>query len=297
MKKFFSHIAIFFLRLISHLPFSILYLISDVIYFLIWHIVGYRKKVVFNNLRNSFPEKTEEEIKQIAKKYFRHFGDITVETIKLYSIKLATLQKKVSYRNPEIMKEMYNKGKDIILISGHYGNWEILLDSPSCSKHKYSVIYKTLTNPLFDDFFKKTRTRFGANVLPMNLAFRSIVNDKKQDIRTVTYFVADQSPVETKYWTRFLNQETPIFEGPEKIARKLKMAVIFMDITRPRRGHYEIILTPICEDASQTKEHEITNAHVRILEKKIRETPEFWVWSHRRWKRKRPKGVELIKLN
>jgi len=293
MEKFFSNLSISILKLVSHLPLRIHYFIADIIYLLVWYVIGYRKKVVLTNLRNSFPEKTEKEITAIAKKYFRHLGDIIVETIKLSSIKIGDLRKMVVFKNPEILQQMYEKGKDVILISGHYGNWEMIQDTPSYSKHKYSVIYKPLTNKPFDEFFKKIRTRFGVNVLPMNEAYRSIVSDRRQGIRTVTYFVADQSPVETKYWTIFLNQETPVFIGPERIARKLKTAVIFTDIMKRRRGLYEVIFTPICEDASLTKENEITNAHVRLLEKTIRENPEYWLWSHRRWKRKRPEGIEL----
>lgn len=294
MKKFLSHLSIHLLKLVSFLPFGFFYFASDVIYLLVWHIIGYRKKVVFENLRNSFPEKSEKERLEIARKYFRHFGDLLVEPIKAYSISLKEIRKRVTFTNPEILQELYKNGKDVAIVLGHYGNWEMLLDTPFCSPHQYNVIYKPLSSPDFDKFMMQTRTKFGLNVLTMDDAFRSMVLSQKQGIKTVNYFIADQSPVETKYWTTFLNQETPVFLGPEKIAKKLRMAVVFADIMKTRRGHYEVIYTPICDDASTTKTHEITNAHVRLLEKTIRQQPEYWLWSHRRWKRKRPAGINLV---
>ena len=294
MKRSFVNCNIFFLKLFALLPFGFFYFISDVIFLLVWYAIGYRKKVVLENLRNSFPEKTEEERVWIAKKYYHHFGDLLVEPIKAYRLSLKAIRKRVVFKNPEILDELYRQGKNVIMISGHYGNWEMLTDIVSCSPHQFGVIYKPLSNEAFDQFMKQTRTKFGLKVLPMDDAYRMIVHAQKQGEKTATFFIADQSPVETKYWTIFLNQETPVFLGPEKIARKLGMAVLFTDIMKPRRGHYEVTFTKICDDASTTRENEITNAHVRLLEKTIRKKPEHWLWSHRRWKRIRPEGVELM---
>ena len=294
MKKFFSYLSVGLLKLVSFLPFWFFYIASDVIYLLAWYVVGYRKKVVLENLRNSFPQKTEDERKLIAKKYYRHFGDLLVEPIKAYRVSRKSIRKRVSFKNTDILADLYKQGKDVALISGHYGNWEMLLDIGSASAHQYSVIYKPLSNEAFDRFVKQTRTKLGVDVLPMEDAYRLIIDAQKKGIRSVVWFIADQSPVESKYWTTFLNQETSVFLGPEKIARKLKMAVVFADIMKVRRGHYEVILTKICDDASQTKEYEVTNAHVRLLEKTIREKPEYWLWSHRRWKRTRPEDTPLV---
>ena len=294
MKKILSQFSVLLLKTVSYLPFWFFYLASDVIYLLVWYIVGYRKKVVFENLKNSFPKKSEAERIEIAKKYFRHFGDLLVEPIKAYSISKKNIQRRVTFKNPEVLNDLYLQGKDVALISGHYGNWEMLLDIGSCSPHQYTVIYKPLSSKDYDNFVKQTRTRYGVKVLPMDDAYRMIVQMQKQGIRTVNYFIADQSPVESKYWTTFLNQETPVFLGPEKIAKKLKMAVVFTDIMKTRRGRYEVTYTPVCPDASLTKTHEVTDAHVRLLEKTIRQQPEFWLWSHRRWKRKRPADINLV---
>lgn len=293
MRKFLSHLSIILLKLISYLPFGFFYFASDIVFLLVWYIFGYRKKVVFENLKNSFPEKSEKEITEIAKKFFRHFGDLLVEPIKAYSISLSEIRKRVTFTNPEILQELYKKGKDVAIVLGHYGNWEMLLDTSSCSPHQYNVIYKPLSSKSFDKYLMQTRTRFGLNVMTMDDAFRTMALLQKQGVKTANYFIADQSPVETKYWTTFLNQETPVFLGPEKIAKKLKMAVVFADIIRIRRGYYQVIFTLICDDASVTKTNEVTNAHVRLLEKTIREQPQYWLWSHRRWKRKRPADMEL----
>jgi len=294
MKKLFSCFGISLLKLAAFLPFRFFYLVSDVIFLLVWYVIDYRKKVVLENLRNSFPEKTEEERLQIAKKYYHHFGDLLVEQIKLYRLSQKGIRKRVVFKNQEILEELYRQGKNVILISGHYGNWEMLIDIVSCSSHQFGVIYKPLSSEAFDHFMKQTRTKLGLKVLPMDDAYRMIVHAQKQGIKTATFFIADQSPIETKYWTIFLNQETPVFLGPEKIAKKLGMTVLFTDIMKPKRGHYEVIFTKICDDASTTAENEITNAHVRLLEKTIREKPEHWLWSHRRWKRTRPEGMELV---
>ncbi len=294
MKKFIRHLGISLLGLVAFLPSGFFYFLSDFVFLLVWYVIGYRKKVVFENLKKSFPEKTEEERRKIAKKYYRHFGDLLVEPIRLHRLSQKEIRKRVVFKNPEILDELYKQGKNVIMISGHYGNWEMLIDIVSCSPHQFGVIYKPLSSEAFDWFMKQTRTKLGLHVLPMDDAYRMIVQAQKQGFKTATFFIADQSPIETKYWTMFLNQETPVFLGPEKIARKLGMAVLFTDIMKTKRGRYEVIFTKICDDASTTQENEITNAHVRLLEKTIRENPEHWLWSHRRWKRVRPEGVELV---
>lgn len=293
MKSLLSHFSVALLKIVAFLPFWFFYVVGDIIYLLAFYVFGYRRKVVSENLRKSFPEMTESEILQIAKKYYRHFGDLIVEPIKAYRISLNSIRKRVVFTNPEVLVSLYNEGKDVALISGHYGNWEMLLDIGSCSPHQYNVIYKPLNSQAFDAFVRQTRTKFGVKVLPMDDAYRMIVNDRKAGIRTVTYFLADQSPIESKYWTRFLNQETSVFLGPEKIARKLGMAAVFAEIMKTSRGHYEVTFTPICHDASATPLYYITDTHVRLLEKTIQNKPEYWLWSHRRWKRSRPERTEL----
>ncbi len=293
MKKFLSYLSVELLKVVAFLPFGFFYFAGDIIYLLSFHLIGYRRKVVYNNLRNSFPEKSEEEIHQIEKKYYRHFGDMIVEPIKCHGVSLKTIRKRVVYTNPEVLSALYDQGRDVVLVSGHYGNWEMLMDIASCSQHEFNIIYKPLNSVAFDKFVRETRTRFNINALPMDDAYRTMVSRQRAGIRTITYFLADQAPVESKYWTTFLNQETSVFLGPEKIASKLKMAVVFMSIMKTRRGHYEVTFTPICDDASQTPANFVTNTHVRLLENIIRQKPEFWLWSHRRWKRSRPEGVEL----
>lgn len=294
MNKLLEKTGIFFLHVFGLAPFWFMYFLADITYVISYHIIGYRKSTVLKNLRNSFPEKAEEEIRLISKAYYHHLSDLIFETIKGFQASEKTLNKRLHYKNPEVLNELYEQGENIALISGHYGNWEWTSALPKAVKHQVNVIYRSLENKAFDDYMKKVRSRFGMFLMPANISLRTMLEFEEKGQLSATYYLADQTALyDTKYWMMFLNQETPVFPGPEKLAVRLKQAVVFMDIQKVRRGYYEVEFTKLFDDASQTKEFEVTKAHVKFLEEIIRKRPELWLWSHRRWKHKRPEHIPL----
>ncbi len=281
-------------RLLAFLPLRCLYLISDIMFVLVCYVVRYRRKVVMENLRNSFPEKTEKERWQIARKFYRFMCDLFIETLKVIHIDTAQIHRRIHYSNPEIFDDLYNKGKQIFFVTGHYGNWEWLATLEHTIPYHHSTLYQPLQNKLFDKFFYDLRTKYGTDAIPSQAAIRAI-NQYRQDNRlTALCFLSDQSPQRDAihYWTNFLNQETPIYLGIEKLAKRYNTAVVYYEVRRARRGYYEVDVTLIAENAAETGEMEITDKHVQLLEQTIRRTPQYWLWSHRRWKHKRVKNEE-----
>jgi KDO2-lipid IV(A) lauroyltransferase len=280
-----SRLGIFFLYLVSLLPFWFLYLISDLLFFITYYITGYRRKVVQENLRNSFPEKTDEERLVIEKKYFKYLADLIVETIKMTSASEKTILKRVKTTNPEIINAYFDQGKSIIAAVGHYCNWEMAaLRLSLFTKEKVIIVYKPLSNATFDDYFIKMRSRFGASLVAMKNVLRTMVK-YKNDV-TFTTLVADQTPVrhEANYFTAFLNQPTAFFSGIEKLAKLTDSVVIFCDVKRIKRGYYAYTVIPLIEKPKETAPFEITETYVKYLETMIRREPQYWLWSHRRWK-------------
>jgi len=285
INKGLSRLGAFFLYLISLLPFWMLYLIADFVFFLLYHMIGYRRKVVQENLLNSFPEKSAEERHSIEKKYYLHLADLMVETIKMVSISEKEIVKRVLTPNPEMLDHYFNQGRSVMMALGHYGNWEIAnLRASKLFKCPFLIVYKPLTNQVFDEFFIKMRSRFGATLVPMKNVMRSMVKHKDEVI--LSAFVADQTPVkhEASFFVDFLNQPTAFFLGVEKIAKATNPVIVFCDVERVRRGYYSFKATLISENPKETAPHEITKAYVKCLEDMIKKDPPYWLWSHRRWK-------------
>jgi KDO2-lipid IV(A) lauroyltransferase len=257
-------------------------------FIIVYYLAGYRKKVVFENLHNAFPDKTDKEIKQIAFRFYRHFCDLIVETIKLPHLNDWQILKRVNYRNLEILDELYRKQKSITGIIGHYNNWEWQNSLSLVLKHKVIAIYKPLTNNAIDRLMLKLRIKYGAVMVPMSNIYKETAKYKQLQMPSISIFIADQSPPksEIRYRTMFLNQDTPIYLGAEKIARKMDHAVIFLKMRKIKRGFYKIDPELLFENAHGVSENEITEAHVKALEKLIIEKPEYWLWTHRRWKHK-----------
>lgn len=275
-------------RLIALLPFWLLYLKSDFLSFVLFHVIKYRKKVVFENLRNAFPEKTEEEINRIARNYYRNLGDLILEVVKLGNLSKTQLMKRVKVNNAELLQDLYGKQKSALLIMGHCGNWEwastvVTFHTP----HTCFGMAKPLSDPFFDKYLMRLRTKFNPDsIIHFKRFFRKMVENRKN---LSAYLMAgDQTPTrdEINYWTPFLNQDTAVFLGAEKIAIALDLPVIYMDTQRTGRMRYEITLSLITDKPKETAEFEITEKHVRLLENAIRLHPENWLWSHRRWKHK-----------
>src|SRR5271165_6446774 len=209
-------------KLIALLPFRVLYILSDILYYLVYYIVRYRKKVVFENLHNAFPEKTAIEIELIAKRFYRHFCDVLVEIVKLFHISPKEMVRRMKLTDPTLYQEAYEKNNHILMILGHYGNWEWGIGIGLQIQHIFMSIYKPLSNKYFDKLMINLRSQFQGQVVPMKSAARVFIHNMKEKKLTELNFIADQTPHlgEIHYWTRFLNQKTPVFLGIEKIAIK-----------------------------------------------------------------------------
>jgi len=290
MKAIVFYITLPILYLISILPFGLLYLLSDFLYFIIYSLIGYRKKIVVTNLRNSFPQKTEKEIQKIAREFYHFFCDWILEMIKSITISKEESMKRCRLTSTQILEDFAKQHKHLIYVMGHMGNFEY--GGPEMefnTPYKLYVIYKPQANKHFDNLIKKKRTRFGTGVIPMASVYRDMIKMREDSKLNATVFITDQTPLPSNaYWTTFLNQETPIFRGTETIAKKLNYPVIFLSTKRTKRGFYEMTPELLCENPKDTSPGELSEIHTKRLEQDILEQPEIWLWSHRRWKHKKP---------
>jgi KDO2-lipid IV(A) lauroyltransferase len=274
----------------SLLPLRILYISSDVLFLFLYYFPSYRRKIVAENLRNSFPEKSEKELALVERKFYRHLADLFIETLKLTHLSNKELGKRFTVSNPELFETLYKSGRDLAVVHSHYNNWEWLgVCLPLFSKYKCIGIYKPIQNRLFNRFLNNLRTRNDAELAPMNLVVRKIIENKSKNIRTLYGFIADQTPAKTQieYYTTFLNQETPVFLGIEKIAAKYDMPVVFFNVRKVRRGYYNLTIELLFDSARDLPKYLVTDTHVKRLEQIIKEKPEYWLWTHRRWKYKK----------
>lgn len=276
---------------LSLLPFWFLYLVSDFLYLLLFYVFGYRKKVVLENLKNSFPEKTDAERALIAKKFYKFFPDLIIEAIKMMTIRRQTVLKRIELVNEEEVLKYFDQGRSVIAVTAHYANWELGIHRLSLMTDRPKlIIYKPLNNQAFNNVYNALRCRFGATMVPMKQILRHIL--KLKDTPHISVFVADQTPTyqDSDYFMDFLNQDTLVFTGTERIARITKAPIVYCHIGRKaKRGHYYCKFTTLVENPDEYAAHEITHLHNRFTEQMIREQPEYWLWSHRRWKRKRRK--------
>lgn len=282
-----------FFKYFSKLPFFVLYGISNFAYFIIYRVIKYRKNVVMENLSHSFPEKTDEEITQIAKEFYKHIADLFIEFLKGYSISKDEINERVKIVNLEIIKKYTDKNQSVIIVTGHISNWEWLLHPLNLSGIPMDIVYQKLSSPLFDKLTLFIRSRFTITpLIEKQDTLRKTVDRK--DVTRALVLGSDQSPQnwKTAYWTTFLNQDSGFFTGTERIARKYDYPVIFSEMRRIRRGYYEIEFTEIAHPNEYDKlpMGEITERFVRILDKSIRNFPSDYLWSHRRWKHKRNAG-------
>jgi KDO2-lipid IV(A) lauroyltransferase len=250
----------------------------------------YRRNVVAENLRFAFPEKSTGERSEIEKAFFHHFCDFLFESIKTLHLSKAQFKKRFIFINPEILNNYHQKNKSVVLVSGHYGNWEWMASAEEYIKHKYLAIYKPLANKQYDRLIKNIRKKHTSigEMVSMNDTYKVILQHERNKQLFVTWFLGDQSPPKDyPLWIKFMNRETPFYSGPEKIAKKFGHAVVFMNIKKAKRGYYEVEFIPMFDDPKSTAENEITIAHVKMLEDIIRKKPEYWLWSHRRWKHTR----------
>lgn len=272
--------------LIASLPFRVLYLLSDFLYLVI-RLSGYRRKVVLRNLRNSFPEKSPEEIDQICNNFYRYLCDLVLETLKTLKMNEKQTRQRVKFHNTDWLDRFYAEKKSIVIVMGHYGNWEWAGPGFTLTTNfQLVVIYRPLSNPYFEKMMTRMRTRFGTRITPAEKTLRDMVAYRNEV--TATAFIADQTASnQNAYWLNFLNQETLAFSGPEKLSKKFKYPVVYMNVVRPKRGYYDIIPELLFENPENTAENEITNRFFERLAAEIKLDPVPWLWSHKRWKHKR----------
>lgn len=281
--------------IVSLLPFKVLYILSDFVYVLLYHVVRYRRKVVRTNLQNAFPDYSDDKLLVIERAYYRHMCDLFVETYKMLSMSEAKMRKHCIFKNPEVITSILKQNKSIIGVMGHYGNWEWLSSFAMWidSSIDFVPLYKPIHAKAVDYLMYKIRSSFGANPIAKNDILRYIVQKRNSGKLFFAAFVADQTPNRhnLNFWMRFLNQDTPIFLGTERIATKFNLPVISVKVTKPKRGFYEVEFTILTEDPKQLIPGELTRMHTRMLEQQINACPELWLWSHRRWKYK-PNDVQ-----
>ncbi len=286
MKYFLFTISTAGMRLLALLPPFMLYLTADLLSFVLRHLVRYRRNTITLNLKNAFPDHTDKEIAAIRNKFYRHLADLIVENAVIPFYPRKRLEHMFRFADTELLHRYFNLQRNIIVITGHYNNWEWGAPFSYTFDYKIVGVYKPLHNKYFDQLYLKARSRFGAHVVPMDTIARVLFDYRQRGIPTLTGMVGDQRPgrKRIRYWTMFMNQHTAVFTGTEKIARKIDAVVLFMKIRKTHRGVYTAGFELVTDTSTSTAPNEITEKHTRILEKLIMEEPAYWLWSHNRWK-------------
>jgi Kdo2-lipid IVA lauroyltransferase/acyltransferase len=290
--QFLIYILVYpFLWLISILPFRLLYLFSDFIYLIVYYIVGYRKKVVFENLRLVYPEKSNQDIKDISKKFYHHFCDLIFESIKSLTISDAEMKKRFTFTNVEEVKQYENNQKSVILMCAHYANFEWIFILQTYVNSKGYGVYKPLANKYFDALIKRKRAKYNSYLISTRETIPTLIKAKKDNELTISGFVADQSPKldKTFYWKEFMDVNVPVHTGAEMLAKKLNSAVVFFGVKKIKRGFYETTFKTIAANPKDYENYEITDTYLKLVEAQIYEAPEFYFWTHKRWKHRNKK--------
>lgn len=272
--------------LFSLFPMFILYLLSDLGYFILFYLVRYRRKVVQKNLKNSFPDKRGTELKKLEKAFYRHFCDLTFEIGKVLTAPKSWGLKHLKVTNPELLQKYHQQNRSVILFMGHYGNWEMFSYLPFISPFVLTAFYRPLSNKYFNDIVKSIRERFGGISIESNRGYKELMKFKQKGILTSTMIIGDQSPgnESSKYWTTFLNQETAFLVGADRIAKKSNQVLLYPDFRKTRRGFYDVEFLLISDNSKDLDSEIILEKFARLLEKSIFRDPSLWLWSHNRWK-------------
>lgn len=275
-----------FIWLLSILPMRVLHFISDIAYLVIYYIVGYRKKTVYGNLKLAFPNKTDKEIKHIAKKSYRHFADIFVEMIKSFTISKKELEKRWVIKNIDVLKDIEEQNKSAILYGAHYANWEWIFILNSKINYTGFAIYKKIANKHFDKKVKDVRSKYNTVLVPTKQIFEVIRSNKQKNLLSLYGFLGDQSPKPDKayHWPIFLGVQVPAYTGVELFAKKYDLPVVFFKTKRVKRGYYECTLKLLAENPTSYKDYKITDFFLQEVEQQIKEAPEFYFWTHKRFK-------------
>lgn len=278
------------LHLVALLPLGVLYGVSSLLYYIVYYVVRYRRKVVARNLSRSFPEKSAAEIRRIEKDFYRFFADYMVETIKLLHISDNEMRRRMEFVDAEVVDRFTSQGRSVMLLLGHYGNWEWV---PSltlwCSMGDNVVgsqIYRPLSNKWFDEFFLHLRSRFGTEGIPTQSTLRALLQYRRQGKVFLTGFISDQAPrwSHSYQWATLFGRRTTVITGYETVAKKLDMAVVYLDVELVKRGYYKATFRLLEENPTQCPEQDIVERYIQALETTIRRKPHAWLWTHDRWK-------------
>lgn len=290
LRKIWYHLAFYgFLLPVAHLPMFVLYRFSDLGYLVFRFLIRYRKKVISENLSQAFPDKTPEERKKIEASFYRHLCDVLIEGLHAIAISKRSLNKRMKIKNPEILHRYKGSGKQVILVGGHYNNWEYLVLGMDLFFGMKGVgVGKNLSNDIMHKLLNKRRTRFGMEVWDASNVRENMALYASEKKELICLLLADQSVnnISNAFWMEFLNQPTPVIFGPEYLAAKHELPVVFFRTTKTKRGYFEIELKEICANGATENYGDITFAHHQLLEAQIKEKPEYWLWSHKRWKHK-----------
>lgn len=274
---------------VSILPFRLLYAISDLLYALMYHVIGYRKKAVQENLKLVFPEKSEVELLIITRKFYHHLCDMIVESIKSMNISIDSMKARYKFNNLDIITDFEKQNKSIILMCAHYGSWEWIFILQTYTTHRSYAIYKRLQNKYFDRLVKSIRARYSSYLITTKETFSVMEDAKKNGILSMSGFASDQSPKKDKarYWTDFMGINVPVHTGAEALAKKLDMPIVFFSVQRKRRGYYEATFQTLAEKPTLFKDYQITDQFFKLVEAQINEAPEYYLWTHKRWKHRK----------
>ncbi|MDC3274822.1 lysophospholipid acyltransferase family protein [Flavobacteriaceae bacterium] len=274
---------------VSILPFRLLYAVSDVLYVVLYHIVGYRKQTVKENLKLVFPDKSEAERQLITKRFYHHLCDMILEAIKSMSISVEDMKARFKFTNIELIKEFEKQNKSIVLMCAHYGSWEWIFIIQTYVKFRGYAIYKRLNNRYFDKLVRGIRARYNSYLVTTKETIPTLIENKKKGVLTMNGFVSDQTPKKGKayHWNTFMGIEVPIHTGAEMLAKKLDMPVIFFSVKRIKRGFYETTFQTLAEQPNEYKNYAITDQFLKHVEQQIIDAPEYYLWTHKRWKHRK----------
>lgn len=278
-----------FLWLVSILPFRLLYAVSDGLYVILYHIVGYRKKTVMSNLEMVFPEKSAAERKRIAKRFYHHLCDMILEAIKSMNISVDEMKARFKFTNIEVIKDYEKRKQSIALMCAHYGSWEWIFILQAYTSHLTFAIYKRLNNKYFDKLVRKIRARYDSYLITTKESIDVLKENKAKGLLTINGFAADQSPKKHKayHWNKFMGIEVPVHTGAEMLSKKLDMPMVFFSVKRVKRGFYETTFQTLTDSPKDYDNYAITDKFMALVEQQIHEAPEYYLWTHKRWKHRR----------
>jgi KDO2-lipid IV(A) lauroyltransferase len=294
-SNWWKHVSILLFKAIAIMPFGLIYLLSDMFFWLNKIFFRYRYSVTTANLKYAFPEKTEREIKKLRDGYYRHFCDFTFETIKMHNMSPKQMDRRIDFKGIELADKFIKEGRSVIVFAFHHNNWEWCSSVQRFLQHRVLMVYSPMRNNApAEKFIMHSRGKWGGEAVPVHKTARVAIDYAKKNVLTALWLAADQTaPAKSPFWTMFLNREAPFFSGPERIAIKTNQPIFFQHVKKVARGKYEAHFSILFENPAEHEPNEILLTYIRKMEETIRQEPEYYLWSHRRWKHQRPKDIPL----